>query len=63
MPLVAFALIVTVDMPRKCMRPVVRVLCTVTVTAGVVATARLTPVTVAGKLTMTVSALVPKPLY
>jgi len=63
MPLDAFALMVTVEMPRKCMRPVVRVLCTMTVTAGLATAARPTPVRVEGKLTATLSVLVPNPLY
>jgi hypothetical protein len=61
---VALATTVDVVTPKNFINAVGKALCTVTETAGVVAeAAKETPETVAGKLTVTVSALVPNPLY
>ena len=59
-PAVAFALMVEVaPAPINRIRPVFKVLCTVTANAGTVADERATPETVAGKLNVTVSEDVP----
>jgi hypothetical protein len=63
-PVVAFAMMLEeAGAPRNLIRPVLIVLCTVTVSAGTLALESVTPETVDGKLSVTVSAAVPpKPL-
>jgi hypothetical protein len=63
MPAVALAMTVYVETPANRINPAVRTRCTLTATAGVARDERVTPDTVAGKLTTTVSVLVPNPLY